>query len=112
MLCANCQALCSLIDPHQDKDFLHHETVKELRTSANLGCHLCKVIYGDIEGNLDKSVSISSKVAIKTRRDTGLEVALVEPIGDLAKGPHNNRKPPIIHVIFQSFSLPSKSSRP
>jgi hypothetical protein len=34
----------------------------------------------------------------------------VDPITELAGGPQNDRKPPAIHVIFQSLSLPCKSS--
>jgi hypothetical protein len=49
-------------------------------------------------------------VAIKTRRDIGIEVSFVDPIPELAGGPQNDRKPPVIHVIFQSLSLPSKFS--
>jgi hypothetical protein len=110
MLCAKCQGLCSSIHPHQDNDFPHHETVEELRTSANSGCLLCKIIHRDLGGELDERINISIRVTIKTRRDTGIEVSFVDPGRELAGGPRNDRKPPVVYVIFQSFSLPRKFS--
>ncbi len=110
MLCDKCQALCASIDRHQDNDFLHHETVEELRTSAHLGCRLCNIIYREIEENLDEPVSILSLVAIKTRRDVGIEVSFVDTFPEVARKVQNDRRRPIIYVIFSSFRLPSKSS--
>ena len=108
MLCARCQALCSQIDPHQDKDFLHHETVEELRAGANAGCRLCKIIHVDVEKKLDAPISSSSRVTTKTRRDIGIEVSFVDPVPGLAGGARNDRKSPVVYVIFQSFGLPRK----
>ena len=110
MLCVRCQALCSSIDLHQDNDFLHHETVEEIRTSAHFGCRFCNIIHREIEENLDEPVSISFRVAIKTRRDAGIEVSFVDTIPEITRSPQNDRRRPVIYVIFSSFRLPSESS--
>jgi hypothetical protein len=108
MLCGRCQALCSSIDPHKDNDFLHHETVEELRTNANSGCLLCKIIHRDLVEKLDGPISISSKVTIKTRRDIGFEASFVDSVPDLSGGPRNDGKSPVVYVVFESFRLPRK----
>lgn len=105
MLCAICQALCSSIDPHQDYDFHHYETVGELRTSADSGCLLCKIIHGDLEKELNEPINVSSRGTIKTRRNIGIVVLFVGPV------PRNDRKSPVVYLIFQSFDQPRKFRR-
>jgi hypothetical protein len=108
MLCAKCQTLCSSIDPHQDNDFVHHETVEELRTSSIWGCHLCKIIHRATKEKPHESISVSSKVTIKTRQDSGIEVSFVDPVPKSAGDPRNGKKSPVVYVIFQSIDLPRK----
>lgn len=105
MLCVKCQALCSTIDPYQDSDFLHYETINELRTSANLACLLCKIIHEDLEKKLSKPMSLACRLVIKTRRDIGIEVSF-QP----TEGLQNDSKYPVVYVVFQSFSLPREYS--
>ncbi|KAH8687932.1 heterokaryon incompatibility protein-domain-containing protein [Tricladium varicosporioides] len=103
MLCAKCQELCSSIDPHQDNDIDHYGIVEELCTSANSGCLLCKLIHKAFKEKPYESINALSMVTIKTKRNIGIEVSLVDPAPKLA-----GSKSLVVYVIFQSIDLPRR----
>jgi hypothetical protein len=55
-----------------------------------------------------ESISLSSKVTIKTKQDSGIEVSFVDPVPKSAGDPRNGKKSPVVYVIFQSIDLPRK----
>jgi hypothetical protein len=118
MLCIKCQDLCGLVDPHQDKDFLHHQTLVELHQSADSGCRLCQIIHRGFEEKREKATSESCAVMIKSRRNTGIEVSFVANNPRAGGDAQAKGDSLVIAVIFESLELPreyptySRSSSP
>ena len=108
MLCAKCQELCGLVDPHRDKDFPHHKNVAELCQSAKAGCRLCTIIYTDLEGKADEVVDDSCSVMMKLKKSMGIEVSFVPTALEMGGSPRTTGTSPVIYVIFQRLELPSK----
>jgi len=111
MLCIKCHDLCGLVDPHQDKDFLHHETFVELHQSADSGCRLCQIIHRGFEEKREKATSESCAVMIKSRRNTGMEVSFVATNPRAGGDPQARGDSLVIAVIFESLELPREYSR-
>lgn len=107
MLCAKCRDLCSLVDPHQDKDVLHYENVEELRRSADSGCRLCRIVHTDLSEKRLEAPNISYRMTIKTRRNIGIEASFVATVPEAGGGPQTDEKSPVVYVIFQNPELPS-----